>query len=368
MGNCKFLGEKLAIRRKRHYGWAMKFFALKDHVLQLAGDPEILALISNVEFYRGRSFHLPNRVKLNRLHDLSKRRSVTSSNEIEGVTISKKQESDLFVNGLSPETSEEKMLMGYNRALEHIFEVYGYQELDERFIRYLSQLEWELVNPSFGGEYKDHQNYIREYFGDGSSRTIFIPTKPDETAQTLGNLIWQFNDALSDGRVNRLILIFVFILDFLCIHPFNDGNGRVSRLLTTYFLLKYGYELDRYYSTSYLILKRLKGYYASLERSSMGWHEDQNDYAFFVKYMLSILIEGYRKLDYILLVNEEKGTLQSKIVRIIDEANEPLSKGDIEEILFSNKRDSIEEALGKLVKEQKIVLLKKGKAAEYWKK
>ena len=345
----------------------MKFFNLKEDAIKLTADPSLVSIISNIEFYHGRQYKLPNRVKLNRLHDLSKRRSVTSSNEIEGVKVSKKQEESLFINKNDPETNEEKMLVGYNNALEHIFNVYKYQELDDKFIRYLSELEWKLINPTFGGEFKDHQNYIREYHSDGTSRTVFIPTKPEETDQTLNNLIWQFNDALSDYRVNRLVLIFVFILDFLCIHPFNDGNGRVSRLLTTYLLLKYGYELDRYYSTSYLILKRIGEYYDTLEKSSFGWHENKNNYFPFVSYMLSVVLDGYKKLDYILLINEEKGTLKNKILKIIDDAVIPQRKVDIEEILFSNKRNSIEEALGELVKEKKIKLIQTGKYSIYWK-
>ena len=345
----------------------MKFFSLKEQVLALTAKPEIAALLTEVEFYRGRTYRLPDRVKLNRLHDLSKRRSVTSSNAIEGIKINKKEEDALFAGKGTLETLEEKMLMGYNEALEHIFKVYSFQELDDRFIRHLSELVWRLVNPRFGYDYKDHQNYIREFEKDGNSRTVFIPTKPEETEMTLGNLIWQFNDALSDYRIQRLPLIFVFVLDFLCIHPFNDGNGRVSRLLTTYLLLKYGYELDRYYSTSYLVLKKLDGYYATLEESSKGWHEDENDYAPFVAYMLGVLIDGYKKLDYILMISQMKGNLEEKALRIIDDANEPLSKTDFEEILFGYRRDSIEEALGKLVKSKRIRLLQKGKDARYWK-
>lgn len=345
----------------------MKFFDIQSQVLKLQTNPVILSMLNGVEFYRGRSFNLPKKVKLNRLHDLSKRRSVTSSNKIEGIQISKKQEEALFVEGLAPETQEEKMLIGYNNALEHIFNVYKYQELDDRFIKYLHELEWKTFNPLYGGTYKDHQNYIREYLPNGTSRTIFIPTKPEETEQTLGNLIWQFNNALSNSSINRLVLIFVFILDFLCVHPFNDGNGRVSRLLTTYLLLKYGYDLDRYYSTSYLILRTLEDYYTALEKSSAGWNEDNNDYSFFVIYMLSVMVDGYKKLDYMFSLYQDKSTLIEKVHRIINETNEPISKGDLEEILFSNKRDSIEEALGKLIKSNEIKLIQKGKYSLYWK-
>lgn len=344
----------------------MKIFNVIEQVEKLSSNSSIIATLSSVEFYRGKAFKLPGKIKLNRLHDLSKRRSVTSSNEIEGVGVSKKKEDNLFLDKLPPETFEEKQLMGYNDALDHIFNCYTYQELDEKFVLYLHQLEWQRVNPAYGGEFKDHQNYIREFYKDGTSRTVFIPTKPRETAQTLGNLIWQFNHAMSNPLVNRLLLILVFILDFLCIHPFNDGNGRVSRLLTTFLLMKYGYELDRYYSTSYLILKRLPDYYDSLEKSSIGWHEDTNDYSPFTIYMLGIILDGYKKLNYILSLQEEKLLLIDKTFKVITDSNEPISKADIEEILFSNTRSSIEEALGNLIKEKKVKLIQRGKYSLYY--
>lgn len=343
----------------------MKIFNVKEQVKRLSSNPSIVASLNLVEFYRGKTYALPNKIKLNRLHDISKRRSVTSSNEIENVKISKKRENDIFGQKRKPITEEEKQLIGYNDALEYLFSNFKKLELEELLIKYLHELEWKRVNPAYGGEYKDHQNYIREILPNGEARTVFIPTKPQDTAQALGNLLWQFEDALNNPSVNRILLIFVFILDFLCIHPFNDGNGRLSRLLTTFLLIKYGYELDRYYSISYLILNNLKGYYDSLEQSSKNWHENKNDYSFFIIYMLGILIDGYKKLDYILTINEEKGNLIEKISKIVRDSHKPISKAEIEEILFNNKRDSIEEALGKLVKSKKITLIQKGKYSLY---
>lgn len=345
----------------------MKVFDLENQVAKLMCDSQIVNQLLKVEYFHGRLYKLPNKIKLNRLHDFSKRRSVTSSNEIEGIHVSKKQEEDLFINNLSPDTNEAKQLLGYNEALEHIFDCYQYQSLDEKFIKYLHELEWKLINPTFGGEYRVDQNYIREYLIDGSFRTVFIPLPPREVSQAMGNLIWQFNEAINKPNINRLVLIFVFILDFLCIHPFSDGNGRISRLLTTFLLLKYGYELDRYYSISYLILKKQSVYYIALELSSLNWKENNNNYQHFVNFMLSIILEGYQKLDYILTIFNDRNNLENKIITIINDSNEPLTKNDFEEILFSNTRDSIEQALGKLIKNKRIQLIQKGKYSKYWK-
>ena len=346
----------------------MKVFNLIEQVQHLSSNPAIIETLTAIEFYRGQTYNLPNRIKLNRLHDISKRRSVTSSNEIEGVKVNSVQEKNIFVDKLPPETLEEKMLVGYNDALEYIFNSYKYQQLDEKFILYLHELEWKRVNPAYGGQYKDHQNYIREYFSDGSSRTVFVPLKPEDTPQAMGNLIWQYNDAVNNPFVNKLLLIFVFILDFLCIHPFGDGNGRVSRLLTTFLLIKNGYDLDRYYSTSYLILNRISDYYESLEKSSTGWHENQNDYSHFALYMCGIILDGYKKLNYILSVQQMDGILDDKLLKVINDSNKPISKSDMEELLFSYKRSSIEESLGRLVKNNKIQLIQKGHYSLYYRK
>ena len=346
----------------------MKFIDLKSAVESLIKEPEVVEALSKIEFYRGQTFNLPKRIKLNRLHDLSKRRTVTSSNEIEGVKINRTQEKKLFDLGLNPETAEEKMLVGYNDTLELVFKSYSYQELDEKFIKYLHELSWKRVNPAYGGVYKDHQNYIREYFKDGSSRTIFIPCKPEDTDQLMGNLIWQYNNFVNNPNINRLLLIFVFILDFLCIHPFGDGNGRLSRLLTTYLLLKCDYKLDYYYSISYIILNRLNEYYISLEKSSIDWHENKNDYKHFVLYMLSVILDGYKKLNYMFEIQGLDVNLIDKVLKVINDSNEPINKLQIENLLFSNKSSSIEEALGKLVKDDKIKLLQKGKYSLYYRK
>lgn len=344
----------------------MKILDLENQVKKLSKDASLLEVISRIEFYRGATYSLPKRIKLNRLHDISKRRSVTSSNEIEGIKVSKKDENKIFVDKFEPDTIEEKQLLGYNDALENIFKQYKYHELDSSFISHLHQMVWGRVSSEYGGRYKDHQNYIREYYSDGTSRTIFIPVKPVDTPQIMDNLIYQFNLCVNKPTVNKLLLLCVFIVDFLCIHPFGDGNGRVSRLLATFLLLKNNYELDYYYSTSYLILKKLDEYYDALEKSSIGWYEDENNYSWFASYLLNVILDGYKKLNYILSVNNEKLLLIDKVKKIVYESNEPISKAEIEEVLFINKRDSIEEALGKLIKDNTIKLIQRGKYSLYY--
>lgn len=345
----------------------MKFLNLEEQVLSLS-TPSIIIALQAVESNRGKAFNLPKKLKLNRLHNLNKRRSVTSSNEIEGIKIKKSREEDILLNGLNPETKEEFLLYGYNKALENVFEVYKYQSLSESYIKDLHYFLFESLTPEFGGKYKVEQNYIRECDKNGGFlRTVFIPSKPEEVPSLMGNLVFQFNECLKNPDCSILLSIFVFILNFLCIHPFYDGNGRVSRLLTTFLLMKYGYSLDQYYSLSNVILNNVDAYYATLEKSSIGWEESKNDCSYFVRFMLDCLREGYANLVYIAEVNSAKGIAKEKTLRVINDAKKPITKADIEEILVNLSRTTIEKALAELESDNSIQMIQSGKYAKYYK-
>ena len=243
---------------------------------------------------------------------------------------------------------------------------YQYLSLDERLIKDLHYLMYKRYSPDFGGKYKIDQNYISSYDSKGNFLTnVFTPPSPRETPQLMSNLVWQFNNACNDPLSNKLILIFLFILDFLCIHPFTDGNGRVSRLLTTFLLLRYGYSLDKYYSISYLILEHLDDYYKTLHLSSIGWHENDNNPFHFVHYHLLRLVEGYQNLEYIIEVNDIKDSAENLVLKIIDDHRIPTSKEYIEEILYKYTRTTIEKSLKDLLDKNKIELASKGRVAKY---
>ena len=364
---CKKYAIKIDISLFFCYHKSMKFINLKEQVLKL-NDPLIISMLQNVEVNKGKTFKLPTRIKLNRLHDLNKRRSVTSSNEIEGIRIEKYREDDILLKHMSPETKEEYLLFGYNKALENVFQVYKYQSLSEEYIKDLHYYLYESLTPEFGGKYKVEQNYIREYDKNGNLlRTVFIPSKPEEVDGLMGNLVYQFNECMRDPNCNTLLTIFVFIVDFLCIHPFYDGNGRVSRLLTTFLLLKYGYGLDQYYSLSYIILNNVDEYYTALEKSSIGWHEDKNDYGFFAFFMLKCLRDGYIKLAYIIDVNSMDGFSTDKVLKVVNDSKTLITKAEIEEILINLSRTTIEKALKELVDSSKIQMVQSGRYAKYYK-
>ena len=343
----------------------MKYISIKEQANVLLV-PEILTLISSIEQKNGFAYSLPNKKKINRLHDLSKRRSVTSSNKIEGISVSKKREEELLIDKVDAKSKEDYELLGYNDALSYVLDNYQYLSIDEKLIKDLHYIMYKRYSPDFGGKYKIDQNFINSYDSKGNFlETVFTPPSPRESAQLMGNLVWQFNDACSDPLSNKLIIIFIFILDFLCIHPFTDGNGRVSRLLTTFLLLKYGYTLDKYYSVSYLILEHLDDYYKSLRLSNKGWHQNENNPFHFVHYHLLRLVEGYQNLEYIISINDIKGTVDDLVYKVIEDHRIPTSKEYIEEILYKYSRTSIEKSLKDLLTKNKIELASKGRVAKY---
>ena len=220
----------------------MKMFDLKGTVLGL-NKPNIVSLLNSIELYKGKTLPVKKAKKLDMLKAMARRSDATMSNQIGNVYISDERESAIFTKDAQPKTFEEYMVKGYSNALDLIEEVYKYQTLDRAFVSTLHHYIYRDYNPDFGGRYKDSINYIQESLPDGSFRTIFVTAAPERVVQLLDNLIYQFNMCAQDEEVNKLLLISAFILDFMCIHPYNHGNGRVSRLLLNFLCKKYGYDV-----------------------------------------------------------------------------------------------------------------------------
>ena len=221
-------------------------------------------------------------------------------------------------------------------------------------------------NPGIGGNYKDTQNYIQEMMPDGSYRTIFVSSAPEEVLPLLDNLIYQFNLCAADEDCNKLVLISTFMLDFMCIHPYNHGNGRVSRLILDFLLKKYGYDVDEYYAVSYLMRQHLGEYIDAFEASSKNWHENENDYEPFVTFILKRVLEAYRKLDYIMEVNSMETTSEEKVLKVVVDSVTPISKTVVVNILYATSQATIEKALAKLLKDGRIQLITKGRYSKYF--
>ena len=340
-------------------------FDLKGTVLAL-NKPNIVSLLNAIELHRGKTLPVKKAKKLDMLLAMARRSEVVMSNQIGNVYISEERESAIFVRHSQPQSLQEHMLCGYANALDLINEVYKYQTLDRSFVSTLHYYIYKDYNPDFGGRYKDSINYIQESMPDGSFKTIFVSAAPEVVVPLLDNLIYQFNMCASDEEVNKLLLITVFMFEFMCIHPYNHGNGRVSRLLLNFLLKKYGYEVDDYFSIAYLMKQHLGEYIDAFKASGEGWHDNENDYEPIITFYLKRILEAYLKLDYILEVNEGKETAEEKVLKVVIDSATPISKTVVLRVLYSFSKVTVEKALAKLVDEGRIQLITRGRYSKYF--
>ena len=171
---------------------------------------------------------------------------------------------------------------------------------------------------------------------------------------------------LSDDEINKLLLIFAFMLDFMCIHPYNHGNGRVSRLLLNFLLKKYGYDIDDYFSIEYLMKQHLGEYIDAFKSSSEGWRDNENSYEAWVVFFLKRVLEAYQKLDYILEVAKMDAPAEEKVLKVVVDSATPISKTVVLRVLYSLSKVTVEKALMKLVDEGKIQLITRGRYSKYF--
>ena len=343
----------------------MRMFDLKGTVWAM-NKPNVVSLLNSIELYKGKTLAVKEVKKLETLKAMARRSAAVMSNQIGNVYITEERESAIFMRGSHPQTLQEHMVMGYSNALDLINEVYKYQTLDRSFVSTLHYYIYKDYNPEFGGHYKDSINYIQESMPDGSFKTIFVSSAPEEVVMLLDNLIYQFNMCAADEECNKLILIAAFMFDFMCIHPYNHGNGRVSRLLLSFLLKKYGYDIDDYFAIAYLMKQHLGEYIDAFKTSGQGWHDNENDYEPFIVFILKRILEAYRKLDYILEVNAMKTTSEEKVLKVVVDSATPISKTVVLRVLYALSKVTVEKALARLVDEGRIQLITKGRYSKYF--
>lgn len=343
----------------------MKMFDLKGAVLSL-NTPGIVSLLSSIEYYKGKTAGVAKLKKAATLIEMASRSNAVASNAIGNVYIAEDRERPLCSRLSQPQTLQEHMVVGYLNALDLIGEVYKFQTLDRNFLTTLHYYIYKDYNPEFGGKYKDSQNYIQESLPNGTFRTIFVSAAPEDVVPLLDNLVYQFNECAKDEECNKLVLFAAFMLDFMCIHPYNHGNGRVSRLLLHFLLKKYGYDIDDYFSIAYLMKQHLGEYIDAFETSSDGWYDSENHYEAFVTFILKRILEAYRKLDYIIEINELDATAEEKVLKVVEDSATPISKTMILRILYALSKATVEKALAKLAKESRIQIITKGRYSRYF--
>lgn len=248
-------------------------------------DSEIVAYIAAIHEAKGRQeFYIRQKPQqLIKLVEIAKIQSTETSNEIEGIRTTNTRLKQLLSEKTTPKTREEEEIAGYRDVLNVIHESYEYINLSANYLLQLHKILYSHSRKSIGGKFKNVQNYINGIDENGKEYTIFTPLAPYETPLAIDEICKQFNLAIAAGDVDPLILIPIFIHDFLCIHPFNDGNGRMSRLLTTLLLYRCGYSVGKYISLEAKIAQNKDLYYAALSDAQIGWHEGNDDPNEFIK-------------------------------------------------------------------------------------
>ena len=344
----------------------MRMFDLQGVVNNLLINPNIISLLNSIELYKGKTTNANKLKKVEKLTELAFISGTEASNALGSVFIGDDRIKALLEKGQSPTTYQEFVFNGYYKALKLVDECYKYQPFDRSFISTLHYYLYKDYNPEMGGQYKDTLNYIQERMLDGSMRTIFVTAEPSAVPALLDNLVYQFNLAAQNEETNKLVLIVAFMLDFICIHPFNRANGRVSRLIMNFLMKKYGYNIGNYFSIPYIMRQRFSDYIDAFEASSKGWQENENDYTQYVTYMLKCILEAYRKLDYIMEVNTDNGKTIDKVYKVIYDSATPINKRVIENVLYATSSATIEKALADLVKENRVQLIAKGRYSKYF--
>lgn len=262
-------------------------------------DNEIMAYVAQIHEFKGKQdLYLRQKpVELNRLVEIAKIQSTESSNQIEGIITTNSRLKQLVENKTTPRNRDEQEILGYRNALNIIHE--SYEAIPVRS-SYILQLHGELLKHtafSYGGKFKTTPNEIDMVLENGQKIVLFKPLEPYETPAAVECLCEEYNKAYGEGIVDPLILIPNFILDFLCIHPFNDGNGRMSRLLTLLLLYRAGYIVGQYISIEKAIADTKETYYEVLQQADREWHSGENDPKPFIKYMLGIILSCYREFE-----------------------------------------------------------------------
>lgn len=331
-------------------------------------DSELLGLIAAIYKEAGKQeMYLKQKPQeLEKLVEIAKIQSTEASNAIEGIVTTNTRIRQLMEEKTTPRNRDEKEIAGYRDVLGIIHESFDAIPITQNYILQLHKILFSHLGNPAAGKTKTVQNYISASFPDGHTETLFIPLAPYETPEALDRICEEYNRVIGNAELEPLIAIPVFIHDFLCIHPFNDGNGRMSRLLTTLLLYRSGFYVGKYISLEAKIAKHKDLYYDALSVSQNGWHEGSDDPVPFIKYLLGTILAAYRDFeDRFALVEIKRPALD--MVRLATQYKiGRFTKQDIRELCPSISISSIEGALRKMVDNGEIKREGSGKNTFYY--
>lgn len=330
-------------------------------------DSETLGYVAQIHEFKGRQeqFMKQKPIQVSRLLKIAKIQSTEASNKIEGIVTTSSRIKQLCADKTTPKNRDEKEIMGYRDVLATIHDSYEFIPIKTTHILQLHRDLYKYSEKSIGGRYKNTQNYISETRIDGSEFIRFTPLAPYETPEAIGKICDSFSSAIDSCNIDPLVLIPIFINDFLCIHPFNDGNGRISRLITALLLYRSGYMVGKYISLESKIEETKEEYYDALEKSGRGWHEDNSDSTPFVKYLLAIILSAYRDFESRVEITEQKNTVIDIVRKAVVEKLGKFNKAEIMHLCPTISKASVENSLKALTQDGTIKRQGAGRSTFY---
>jgi Fic family protein len=343
---------------------AFNYSAIKEQ----KWDSEILGLVAAIYKEAGKQeLYLKQRPEqLEKLVDIAKVQSTEASNAIEGIVTTNTRIRQIVNEKTTPKNRDEQEIAGYRDALNIIHDSFDAIPITQNYILQLHKIMYSHMNNPLAGHTKTVQNYISATYPDGHTETLFIPLAPYETPEALDRICEEYNRVIGNMELEPLIAIPIFIHDFLCIHPFNDGNGRMSRLLTALLLYRSGFYVGKYISLEAKIAKNKDLYYNSLAKSQTGWHEGNENAVPFIKYILGTILAAYKDFEERMSLVETKLTTTETVRRASKNKIGRFNKQDIRELCPAISDSSIEGALRKLVATGELKKEGKGKSTCYY--
>lgn len=331
-------------------------------------DSDVLSLIAAIYKEVGKQeLYLKQQPQaLEKLVEIARIQSTQSSNAIEGIVTTSTRMKALVEEKTMPLNRDEQEIAGYRDALNIIHESFDAIPITRNYILQLHKIMYSHMNNPLAGETKNVQNYISATYPDGHTEILFTPLSPFETPEALDKICAEYNRVIGNFEVEPLIAIPYFIHDFLCIHPFNDGNGRMSRLLTTLLLYRSGFFVGKYISLEAKIAKSKDLYYDALRASQHGWHGGAEDAVPFIKYLLGTILAAYKDFEERFSILEGKQSALEMVRKASRQKIGRFAKQDMRELCPSLSLSSVEGALRKMVAAGEIKREGVGKATCYY--
>lgn len=330
--------------------------------------PEIVPLLTQIHEFKGEQnlFIEAHEDELDHLLEVARVQSTEASNKIEGIYTSDERLKLIALDKTMPKTRNEFEIAGYRDVLNTIHNSYEHIPVKPSIILQLHRDLYKFSAGDAGGRYKASDNVIREEDSEGNQRIRFVPVEAWQTPEMIEQLCKEFEEAIKDESADSLLLIPMFVLDFLCIHPFRDGNGRMSRLLTLLLLYRAGYIVGKYISIEKLIEISKDTYYEALEVSSKEWHEEANDYEPFVKYMLGVIVNAYKDFSSrVWMLTTSNLSKPERVREVIKETLGTITKADILKKCPDISQITIQRALAEMVNQGEIIKIGGGRYTKY---